>query len=472
MQTHAPKLGSILIAAAFAIAAVCVAIFFWKSFGGPTPLNPEGYRFEASFPQASNLYPNADVRVAGVPVGRVVSTTTAGERTKATIEIDDSYAPIPRDVRAILRNKTLLGETYVELTPGDPEGPKLADGGRIPIANIASTQRLDQVLATFDPPTRKALRHFVLEVAESVHGRGADLNAAIGQAPAAVGGLGTVVEILDRQRASVHQLVSSSASVLEGLGTRRGELQSLVTAGNQVLAATAARNRDLTATIDALPGFLHDLRRALVAYRGTAATLGPALRQLRSLAPGLHDSLVATSELSPQLAELFRELPAVFDAARTGLPASTRALEASKPLVDTLYPAGRNLAPFFDLAAVYRRDVAAAVAKGAASTQATTESANGGRKHYLRTLMPFLNEDAFGYGARSPTNRHNPYPQPGSLADLVHGGLRAWDCDNLGNPLVIPPFGPAGAGPPPCRVQKPWTFNGHRRSFPHLTRAR
>jgi phospholipid/cholesterol/gamma-HCH transport system substrate-binding protein len=468
MQTHAPKLGSILMAGAFALAAVCVAIFFWTSFGGPTPLNPEGYTFVASFPQAANLYPNASVRIAGVPVGKVLSTSPAGQRTKAVIQLDDRYAPIPRDVHAILRNKTLLGETYIELTPGNPDAPKLADGARLPSSQVGDTQRLDQVLATFDPPTRKALRRFVTELADATRGRGADLNAALGNAPGAVDGLATVAGILDRQRGSVHQLVSSSAQVLEGLGTRRAELQQLVTAGNQVLATTAARNRALTETVKALPGFLGDVRTALVAYRRTGAAVGPALRRLRRLAPGLRSSLLATSELTPHLAQLFRDLPAVMRAARSGLPASTRALRASKPLVDQLYPAGRNIEPFFKLAAAYRRDIGAAVAKGAASTEASTPTANGGRKHYLRVLLPFLNEGLFGFGARAPTNRHNPYPQPGSLGDIARGGLRAWDCNNLSNPAVFPPVGP-GAGPPPCRVQKPWSFDGHRRSFPHLT---
>ena len=471
METQAPKLGSILVAAAFALAAVCVAIFLWSSFGGSLPLGAEGYRFEVSFPQAANLYPNASVRIAGVPVGKVVSTSPAGERTDTVIQLDDQYAPLPDDARAILRNKTVLGETYVELTPGSPDAPKLADGGRLPSSQVASTQRLDQVLATFDAPTRKALRRLVTELAAAVHGRGADLNAALGQAPGAIGGLGTVVRILDRQHASVHQFVGSSARVLEGLGTRRAELQTLITAGDQLLSTTAARNRDLTATVNALPPFLADVRRALVAYRGTAARLGPALRRLRVLAPGLRSSLVATSKLTPQLAGLFRELPAVMRAAAKGLPASTRILRAARPLVDVLYPAGRNLEPFFRLANGYRHDIGAAVAKGAASAQASTRAPGGGRLHYLRVLLPIVNEGSFGFGKRAPTNRHNPYPQPGSLREIAKGGLRSWDCKNLGNQAVFPPVGP-GAGPPPCRVQKPWRFAGHDRSFPHLARSR
>jgi phospholipid/cholesterol/gamma-HCH transport system substrate-binding protein len=471
METKSPKLSSILVAAAFALAAVCVAIFLWSSFGGSLPLGAEGYRFDVSFPQAANLYPNSSARIAGVPVGKVVSTSPAGQRTEAVIEIDDQYAPLPDDVRAILRNKTVLGETYVELTPGSPDAPKLADGGHLPTSQVASTQRLDQVLSTFDAPTRKALRQLVTELAGALHRRGPDLNADIGQAPGAAEGLGTVMRILDRQRASVHQLVGSSARVLEGLGARRAELQTLVTAGDQLLATTAARNRDLTATVNALPPFLSDVRRALVAYRGTATRLAPALRRLRTLAPGLRSSLVATARLTPQLAGLFRQLPSVMRAAAKGLPASTRVLRAARPLVDVLYPAGRNIEPFFDLANTYRHDIGAAVAKGAASAEASTAAPGGGRLHYLRVLMPIVNEGSFGFGERAPTNRHNPYPQPGSLSEIAKGGLRSWDCDNLDNPQIFPPVGP-GAGPPPCRVQKPWRFAGHTRSFPHLVRAR
>ena len=76
-------------------------------------------------------------------------------------------------------------------------------------------------------------------------------------------------------------------------------------------------------------------------------SLGQIGRFVNDESPGLHSSLVATSNLAPQLAGLFRELPSVMRAARRGLPAATRALRAARPLVDVLYPAGRNLEPFF-----------------------------------------------------------------------------------------------------------------------------
>ena len=73
-----------------------------------------------AFPEATQLAQEADVRISGVRVGRV-KTKEPNEQTGLTdteIEIDARYAPIPKDTRAILRQKTLLGETYVELSPG------------------------------------------------------------------------------------------------------------------------------------------------------------------------------------------------------------------------------------------------------------------------------------------------------------------------------------------------------------------
>ena len=74
-------------------------------------------------------------------------------------DVDDparlAYAPLPSDAKAILRQKTLLGETYVELTPGTHAAPS-----RSPRAGSCRPRRsrrpveLDEILRAFDPKTR------------------------------------------------------------------------------------------------------------------------------------------------------------------------------------------------------------------------------------------------------------------------------------------------------------------------------
>ena len=119
VQKQAPTVGRILVMAIFTLSCFGLLLYLWSAFGGPVPLKPHGYRFETSFAEATQLAQEADVRISGVNVGTGQEDRPGRDgRTDATIELKDQYAPIPQDSRAILRQKTLLGETYVELTPG------------------------------------------------------------------------------------------------------------------------------------------------------------------------------------------------------------------------------------------------------------------------------------------------------------------------------------------------------------------
>ena len=82
----------------FALSCVGLLLFLWLSFGGTIPFNPQGYRVRVSFPNADQLATQADVRIAGVSVGKVIdkSLDPKGNRTIATIQMDNQYAPDPR----------------------------------------------------------------------------------------------------------------------------------------------------------------------------------------------------------------------------------------------------------------------------------------------------------------------------------------------------------------------------------------
>ena len=121
MIKHAPTPGRIFAMVAFALSCIGLLGWLWMSFGGPVPLKPQGYRFEASFREANLLVEEADVRISGLNVGKVKAKEPdiEGNATIVEIELDEQYAPIPADTKALLRLKALLGETYVELSPGN-----------------------------------------------------------------------------------------------------------------------------------------------------------------------------------------------------------------------------------------------------------------------------------------------------------------------------------------------------------------
>ena len=145
MQKQAPSIGRILIAVGFTLSCFGLILFLWIAFGGPIPLKPESYRVTAYFPEATQLALESDVRIGGVSVGKVKAIELAPpdervngkDTTEAVIEIEPEFAPISADARAILRQKTLLGETYVELTSGTEPGE-----GAAPVALGRGRQRL------------------------------------------------------------------------------------------------------------------------------------------------------------------------------------------------------------------------------------------------------------------------------------------------------------------------------------------
>src|SRR5919201_4424357 len=103
MQKQAPSIARILTMVLFALSCFGLLLFLWLSFGGPVPLKPQGYQFKVAVPEATQLGLEADVRVAGVNVGKVrkKELDPRGNRTLATVEIDRKYAPIKRNARAI-----------------------------------------------------------------------------------------------------------------------------------------------------------------------------------------------------------------------------------------------------------------------------------------------------------------------------------------------------------------------------------
>src|SRR3954453_23401029 len=138
MSKRAPSTTQLLIITAFALSCFGILLFLWVTFGGPTPFRAKTYEVKVPFKEATQWAEQSDVRISGVNVGKVQNIALApnGRQALATVDIEDKYAPLPESTRAILRTKTLLGETYIELTPGDNDGPELADGGTVPEANI------------------------------------------------------------------------------------------------------------------------------------------------------------------------------------------------------------------------------------------------------------------------------------------------------------------------------------------------
>jgi phospholipid/cholesterol/gamma-HCH transport system substrate-binding protein len=436
----------------------------WSAFGGPIPLKPTGYQFTAYYPDATQLIPETDVRMAGVDVGHVVSVEQQGEVAKTVIEIDPASAPVPADTRTILRRKTLLGEPFIQLIPGTPAeqgGTMLAENGELPIGQTGTSVDLDEALRAFDPATRNDLRLVLKELAIGVRDQGSSLNAALGNlSPTTQAGAG-VFETLASQRRAVHTLVKDAGATLQALSQRRGHLHELVAAGNSVLSATAARNQELRETVELLPPTLKQLRPTLDLARDVGINAGPVLDALDPASRQLTPTVRQLHDLAPDLRGLFTDLRPALDAAPAGVPAFTNTLAAARPLTRELRPALQDAVPVVQWLTEYKRELPAWLTKLGGATQS---SAGADGKHILRVVIPF-NLEGFGLYGDKPlgSNRHNPYAKPGYLDQVAHPYLKAFDCENAGGPDL----GMA----PPCVAQGPFAVPRFTGDFPQLHRA-
>ena len=81
MQKTRPSLARLALMAGFALSCFAILTFLWISFGGSVPLAAKKYEVRISFPEATSLAEQADVRISGVPVGKVQRKQLNGSRT-------------------------------------------------------------------------------------------------------------------------------------------------------------------------------------------------------------------------------------------------------------------------------------------------------------------------------------------------------------------------------------------------------
>jgi phospholipid/cholesterol/gamma-HCH transport system substrate-binding protein len=473
MVTQAPHRAAVIAATAFVLSCIGLSIFVWTQFAGTIPFAPAGYRIHAVFPETGQLVAGADVRISGVNVGKVTNVQPEGLNSLVTMDMKKQFAPVPQDTHAILRLKTLLGEAYIELSAGNKSSGALPDGGTIPRDHVEQTQNLDQVLNSFDPATQRALQQFLNGTFEALQGRGEDLNNAIGNLDPAVTELDGVVGVLNQQQGNVQSLINNFGSVLTTLGNRSSDLQSLVTAGDQVLSATAARDTALTATFNGLPPFMAQLRATLSTLNTTLGISKPTLAAIKGSAPLVRPALSEVVQLSAPALSLLRQAPSLVRLTLKALPSISRFTVAFNGALGPLLTAVRQIVPVINYIELYPKDVLAAFANLPALLNASAPATNGVTR-YIRSSLSLNNEGLFGQAQRPSTNRHNPYPSPGELANITNGGLESSDCNNVNN---VNPISLLSAGNLPCRLQPkyPWPSNVASNGpsyYPQLTQAK
>src|SRR3954447_3867768 len=316
-----------------------------------------GYQVRAIFDNAAYAVPGEEVRVAGQKVGQIDSLDVAYERKAAvTFSIDTAgFSPFHKDAHCTIRPQSLIGEKYVECTPGSTRSPELdtvPDGqpgaGKhlLPLAQTSSPVDIDLIGDINRLPYRERLALVINEFGTALAGRGEDLNNAIHRANPALRQTDKVLAILAKQNHVLADLAVNSDRVLGPLADKRRRVSHFITAANQTGTATAERSGDIQRTLQRFPTFLRELRPTLQQLGAFTDQMTPVLADLHRSAPDLNRFITALGPFSTLATPAVVSLGRASVIGRPALIQSTPLIRQTGRFAKNALPVGRKLASF------------------------------------------------------------------------------------------------------------------------------
>nr|WP_280256088.1 MCE family protein [Nocardia wallacei] len=127
-----------LVAGGLVVVVVLAGVLWWLFDNYNTT------KITAYFDKSIGIYEGSDVRILGVPVGKVDSVEPAGEQVKVTMRVDRNY-DIPADAKAAQITPSVVSDRYIQLTPVYKGGPKMPRTATIPKERTATPVEVDRL---------------------------------------------------------------------------------------------------------------------------------------------------------------------------------------------------------------------------------------------------------------------------------------------------------------------------------------
>ena len=365
MDHRLPRTG-VIVSVVCAVLGVLTFIYLNQAFEGPSPTNLifHPYHLEAKFKDTEVLQTKFSVLVRGYDVGKVtdISYDRGDKRATVTFTVDTDTVPVYRNASAFIGERTILGDSYINLDPGTPTAGAAPSGSQIaghPSVNF------DQALSFLDAKGRAHVRSLLRSLAEATKGDsgGQELNVTVAELSRTVSELRNLTDALHGQEANIAGLVRDSSIVLHELGTREQSIRTIVAAGRATLDAVATNTGSLEQGLGELPGLLASGTHALNHARPLLTEARPLVHKLNAAAPSLVPVLDRLPKLSTDTVHIVSQL--------SGIPALRNTLQlvtAVGPLVPNLEASARNLVTLLRFTAPRAKGIAAFFANMASVT--------------------------------------------------------------------------------------------------------
>ncbi len=272
--------------------AVALALLFVGSAGLSSWRVLEAGRTHlvAYFDNSNGLYVGDEVRILGVPVGKIERIEPQPTRVKVEFWVDRRQR-IPVEVQAMIVSPQLVTARAIQLTPPYTGGATMDNGGVIPQDRTAvplewddlrdQLEKLSAALQPTEPGGVSTLGAFVNMSAQNLRDRGAEIRDTLVNLSAAMSILGDHSEDIF---STVNNL-SVVVTALEGSSTLMQELNGNLAAVTELLAGTpeaiGTALEDVNDVVGQTTRFIADNREAM----------GTATDRLASISEAVHESL-------------------------------------------------------------------------------------------------------------------------------------------------------------------------------------
>lgn len=252
---------------------------------------------DVEFAQAAGTKADDKVRVAGLEIGRVKSLKLEGDHVLATLQVKNDLEFGP-DANAAIKQASILGQTYIDLDPGDGNG---LPENRIPLSNTQVPFSLAKVVQ--DPKYKSQFERLEKldtdKIAESLAVMGEQLGDSPQLTAQALDSVGVLAKVIDQRRDEVDAMLKNLGDVSRVLGDNRNSILLVVTQGAAIGQAIMERQGLVQQLLDNV-GSLSAQLQAIGA--GNDGQLGQLIRDLNTMSEGLeknNDNLVRLLEIMP-----------------------------------------------------------------------------------------------------------------------------------------------------------------------------
>jgi virulence factor Mce-like protein len=275
------------------------------------------YQVTAVFSDGNGILADNEVYMDGVRVGRVDEVRAAGGQARVLMTIDDPRAlPLHGDSSAIVRQKNLLNETYIEVSRGTRAAGTMPSGGVIPVRRTVTPVVIDQVLAILDPQTRDRLQLLIDGAGQGLDGRGGDLNAEAASSDRLVGSLNGPAAELATRRQQLEDIVVELRRLYDTLAGQRDQVRQELGTFNQVMGQLATQEQQIGGTVRQADVLLQNLDALVVGeapnLRGTLQSLPAALTSTAGFLDQSNRILGAIYPYRDQIHDVFPNLATSF----------------------------------------------------------------------------------------------------------------------------------------------------------------